>query len=83
MNKEQYFLDEQSDFYQYLVDNKAFKNHQTYRDYITRLRYASQFYKLDKTISKEQIDFIMEDLKKTIPLRDRYNSESGVRFSRI
>lgn len=35
---------------------------------------------IHKTITKEQIDFIMEDLKKTIPLRDRYNSESGVRF---
>lgn len=79
MDTEQFFIDEQADFYQYLIDNNAFKNHQTYHDYITRLRYVSQFYKLDKTITKEQVDFILEDLKKTIPLRDRYNSENGVR----
>ena len=79
MDTEQFFIDEQAVFYQYLIDNNAFKNHQTYHDYITRLRYVSQFYKLDKTITKEQVDFILEDLKKTIPLRDRYNSENGVR----
>lgn len=79
MNTEQYFIDEQVDFYQYLVDNNAFKSHQTYRDYITRLRYASQFYKLDKTITKERVDFILEDLKRTMSVRDRYNTDSGVR----
>lgn len=78
MNTEQFFIDQQADFYQYLVDNNAFKNRQTYRDYITRLRYAAQFYKLDKTITKEQVGYILEDLKRTIPMRDRYNSEKGV-----
>ena len=79
MDTEQYFINEQTDFYQYLIDNNAFKSRQTYKDYITRLRYASQLYRLDKTITKEGIDYIIEDLRKTIPLRDKYNSESGVR----
>ncbi|MBP5326847.1 MAG: HNH endonuclease [Bacteroidales bacterium] len=79
MGTEQFFIDEQADFYQYLVDKNAFKKHQTYRDYITRLRYVSQFYRLDKSITKERVDYIIEDLKKTIPLRERYNSPSGVR----
>ena len=34
---------------------------------------------MDKNITKEGIDYIIDDLKKTIPLRDKYNSESGVR----
>ena len=79
MDTEQYFIDEQADFYQYLVDNNAFKSHQTYRDYITRLRYVSQFYRLDKSITKERVDYIIQDLKRTIPSRERYNSLSGVR----
>ena len=79
MNTEQYFVNEQADFYQYLVDNNAFKNNQTYRDYITRLRYVSQFYRLDRNITKDRVEYIIEELKKTIPLRERYNSPSGVR----
>lgn len=76
---EQYFINEQSDFYNYLIDNKAFKSKQTYRDYITRLRYVSRLYRLDATINEEYIQFVIEDLKKTMSERDRYNSPSGVR----
>ena len=42
---EQYFINEQSDFYNYLIDVNAFKSSKTYRDYITRLRYVSQLYR--------------------------------------
>ncbi len=76
---EQYFINEQSDFYNYLIDKNEFKNKQTYRDYITRLRYVSRFYRLDNTITEEVIQFIIEDLKRTMSERDRYNSPSGVR----
>jgi predicted restriction endonuclease len=75
---EQYFINEQSDFYNYLQDIHAFKNKQTYRDYVTRLRYASRFYRLDNTVTKEYIEHVIEDLKNTIKERDRYNSLKGV-----
>ncbi len=76
---EQYFINEQSDFYNYLIDNNAFKNKKTYRDYITRLRYVSRFYRIDGTITEEDVKYIIEDLKRTMSERDRYNSQNGVR----
>lgn len=79
MTNQQLFINEQVDFYNYLIDKNSFKSHQTYHDYITRLKYVSQFYVLDKTLTKERVDFIIEELTKTIPTRDRYNSKSGVR----
>lgn len=75
---EQHFINEQSDFYNYLIDISAFKNKQTYRDYLTRLRYVSQFYRLDGNITSDDVDFIIEDLKRTMSERDRYNSQKGV-----
>ena len=78
MNTEQFFIDEQTDFFNYLVEQKAFKNKQTYRDYITRLRYDAKYYKLDKSITKEHIAYIVDDLKKTMSDRDAYNSLKGI-----
>ena len=75
---EQYFINEQSDFYNYLIDNNAFKSPKTYRDYITRLRYVSQLYHLDSGITSEYVDFIIEDLKRTMCERDRYNTNKGI-----
>ncbi len=75
---EQYFINEQSDFYKYLIDNNTFKNKQTYRDYITRLRYVSRLYRLDGTITNNYIEYVIEDLKRTMSERDRYNSLKGV-----
>jgi predicted restriction endonuclease len=74
MNTEQFFIDEQTDFFNYLVEQKAFEKKQTYRDYITRLRYVSKFYKLDKSITKDYIAYIINDLKKTMKDRKAYNS---------
>lgn len=75
---EQYFINEQSDFYNYLIDVNAFKSSKTYRDYITRLRYVSQLYRLDSGITSEYVDFIIEDLKRTMRERDRYNTNKGI-----
>ncbi len=75
---EQYFINEQSDFYNYLIDINAFKRPKTYRDYITRLRYVSQLYRLDSGITSEYVDFIVEDLKRTMRERDRYNTIKGI-----
>ena len=61
MPTEQYFINEQSDFYNYLVETNAFKSRQTYRDYITRLKYVSQFYRIDTSLTKERVAYIIED----------------------
>lgn len=79
MNTVQYFINEQSDFYHYLIETNAFKSRQTYRDYITRLKYVSRFFRLDKTLTKEQFEFIMEELRRTSHERTRYNTPSGIR----
>ena len=42
---EQYFINEQSDFYNYLIDTNAFKSPKTYRDYITRLQFVDNLWK--------------------------------------
>ena len=78
MSFEQDFINEQTDFFNYMVDNKLFKNRQTYHDYITRLRYVSHFYRLDETLTFERISDIANELKQTISKRDRYNTLKGV-----
>lgn len=75
---EQYFVNEQSDFFWYMIENRLFKSRQTYRDYISRLRYASQFFRIDDTLTREKITEISDYLKNTIPQRDRYNTVKGV-----
>ena len=54
MSFEKDFINEQTDFFNYMVDNNLFKNRQTYHDYITRLRYISHFY---KALSQQMVDF--------------------------
>ena len=76
---EQHFINEQSDFFNYMVDQNMFKNKQTYHDYITRLKYVSHMFKLDKSLTKADVLEIVESLRKSIPERARYNSISGVR----
>ena len=76
---DQYFINEQSDFFNYMVDQHMFKNKQTYHDYITRLKYVSRMFKLDKSLTKEDVLGIVESLRQSMSERDRYNSASGVR----
>ena len=78
MSFEKDFINEQTDFFNYMVDNNLFKNRQTYHDYITRLRYISHFYKLDGTLTFDKISDIANELKQTISERDRYNTLKGV-----
>lgn len=75
---EQYFINEQSDFYNYMIDQNMFKNRKTYRDYIIRLKYVSKFFRLDKSLNQEMVNDIVNHLKRTIPERDKYNSLRGV-----
>ena len=75
---EQIFINEQSDFFNYLKENQAFKSEKTYRDYITRLSYVSHFYRLDGSITEDDISIIIEGLTKTMNNRDRYNTPKTI-----
>lgn len=72
------FINEQSDFYCYMVDMKLFKSKQTYHDYITRLRYVSKYFKLDDSLTEDKINEITQQLKDSIQDRDRYNTPKGI-----
>lgn len=75
---EQYFMNEESDFYNYMLDKALFKNKNTYHDYMTRLRYVSRFFRLDKFLTKKRVAEIVEELKRTMSKRQAYNSSRGV-----
>lgn len=75
---EQFFINEQSDFFCYMVDKKMFRSKKTYHDYISRLRYVSQFYKLDKSLTETDVNEILDDLKNTSSKRDKYNTPKGI-----
>lgn len=61
-----------------MIDRGMFESKKTYHDYISRLRYVSEFYRLDKTITKEYIEYILNDLTKTAHERNRYNTKKGI-----
>ena len=75
---EQSFINVQSDFFSYLVENQIFKSIKTCKDYITRLRYVSRLYKLDNTIKEEYITYIVRGLMSSMEERDRYNTRKGI-----
>ena len=75
---EQYFINEQSDFFNYMMDRQLFKTRKTYGDYMSRLKYVSRLYKLDRSLTKERVAEIVADLKRTMPERAQYNSERRV-----
>lgn len=75
---EQYFINEQSDFFNYMMDNRLFKSRKTCHDYLSRLRYVSVMYKLDTSITGEDVENIVAELKKTMHQRDKYNTSKAV-----
>ena len=78
LDTHQIFANEESDFFFYMMDKQLFSNKRTYHDYISRLRYVSQFYPIDKTLTKERVAEIVKDLKDTAPNRTKYNTSKGI-----
>lgn len=74
----QFFINEQSDFFLYMTDKQLFKSRKTYHDYLSRLRYVAQFYKLDKTLTPDRIRDILSGLKSTSSQRNKYNTPKGI-----
>jgi len=77
-NLEQYFANEQADFFAYMIDHQLFKSRQTYRDYVSRLRYVARFFRLDKSLTKKGVDDILEQLRLSKEERDKYNTDKGI-----
>ncbi|MCQ2295710.1 MAG: HNH endonuclease [Bacteroidales bacterium] len=78
LNYSQSFLDEQSDFFQYMKDQQLFKSNKTYHDYLSRLRFVAQYYNLDKSLTESDVSGIIADLKATASTRERYNTPKGI-----
>lgn len=78
MNIGQYYINEQSDFFSFMIEKKLFSNPKTYHDYLARVRYVSQFYKLDKDLTQKDVDAILNELKENKDSRDRYNTPKGI-----
>lgn len=75
---EQIFINEQSDFFNYLKENQVFKREKTYRDYITRLSYVSHFFRLDGSFTDNDVRSILDYLTETMHNRDRYNTPKTI-----
>lgn len=72
-----YFIDLQSDFYHYMVDfgNIAPK---TASDYITRLKFLSENYRIDYNLTIEDIDHIITQENNLRQSRDKYSTPKAM-----
>lgn len=70
--RKQIFTSHESDFYHYLVEygNIALK---TCKDYVTRLRFLSEFYSIDSSLTETKIKEIISREEVEYTKRDRYN----------
>lgn len=73
-----YFANEETEFFQFMIDQGFFKNKKTYKDYIDRVRYVSSFFRIDRTFDDEKLKEIKQYLVETMETRDRYNSSHGI-----
>lgn len=73
-----FFLEELPDFKSYLIDKAKFESSQTYSDYLSRLKYVSQFVRLDKTFGIQQFNEVIEYLNESIDERSCYKSKKGI-----
>lgn len=62
-----------ADFFHYMVNYGGLQE-KTSHDYITRLKFLSSYYKLDKSLTEERIKEILKSEKKRITSRSVYNS---------
>ena len=68
------FLKTESDFYQYLTFYGGINRHSR-TNYMSWLKFLSQSYIIDESISDEYIDFIIERERMLLHTREKYTSE--------
>lgn len=75
---EKYFADEEPEFFQFMIDQGFFENPKTYKDYLSRIRYVSSFFRIDKTLDKNKLKEIRQYLVDTKDSRDSYCSSKNI-----
>lgn len=77
MDNVQIFRDYEADFYHYMVSYGKIAS-KTSRDYISRLRFLSQYYTIDNQITKEYIDQIIESENSRKNSRQKYSNAKAM-----
>lgn len=72
-----HFLDLQSDFYHYMITIGALQP-KTSRDYLTRLRFLAEKYRLDESITVERIEEILSEEEKERTKRIKYSTKHAM-----
>ncbi len=71
------FVETESEFYQYLTEYGGVNKHSR-TNYMSWLKFLSQTYRIDKTITNEYIDYVIDSEKKSISNRTIYSSEKDL-----
>lgn len=72
------FSDYEADFYHYMTTEGKIKT-KTSHGYISRMRYLAKSYKIDESITINDIERIMESENKKRTSRDKYNTKKAMR----
>lgn len=76
-NYEKYFWNIQSDFYHYMITYGGITP-KTSSDYVTRLKYLSSFYRIDETLTEEDIEYILQQENTRRLQRTKYTTPKAI-----
>ena len=76
-NYEKYFWNIQSDFYHYMSTYGGITP-KTSSDYVTRLKYLSSFYRIDETLTEEDIEYILQQENTRRLQRTKYTTPKAI-----
>lgn len=77
MNKQLLFTETESDFYHFLTTQGGVNNHSR-TNYMSWLKFLSQFYVIDRNITEERINNIIDNEKNIFSTRKIYSSEKDL-----
>lgn len=75
--KRQIFSDLESDFYHFMVEYGGIMP-KTCRDYVTRLRFLSEYYLIDSSLTEEKIHEILLQEEQVYSQRNKYNYKKAM-----
>ena len=71
------FQELEHDFLYYMMKSGGIAK-KTSHDYVSRMRFLSHFYVLDKNITEEYVEYIMVEERKAYANRDKYNTTKAL-----
>lgn len=71
------FQELEHDFLQFMLKHGGISK-KTSHDYVSRMRFLSQFYVLDMNVTKEYVEYIMNEERKVYEHRNRYNTTKAL-----